>query len=74
MTKAEFGDALTIMSGRTSGLSLYAGQQKHTRSVSRNNTASDSQADLEKVLALMRTLRYAIDTESAAREESAMPS
>ena len=66
MTKAEFGDALTIMSGRTSGLSLYAGNQLHTRSVSRQATAAE--ADLDKVLALMRTLRYAIDAEAAAQE------
>lgn len=66
MTKAEFGDALTIMSGRTSGLSLYAGNQLHTRSVSRQAAAAE--ADLDKVLALMRTLRYAIDAEAAAQE------
>lgn len=66
MTKAEFGDALTIMSGRTSGLSLYAGNQLYTRSVSRQAAAAE--ADLDKVLALMRTLRYAIDAEAAAQE------
>ncbi len=66
MTKAEFGDALTIMSGRTSGLSLYAGNQLHTRSVSRQAAAAE--ADLDKVLALMRTLRYAIDAEAVAQE------
>lgn len=66
MTKAEFGDALTIMSGRTTGLSLYAGTQLHTRSVSRQAAAAE--ADLDKVLALMRTLRYAIDAEAAAQE------
>ena len=66
MTKAEFGDALTIMSGRTSGLSLYAGNQLHTKSVSRQAAAAE--ADLDKVLALMRTLRYAIDAEAAAQE------
>ncbi len=66
MTKAEFGDALTIMSGRTSGLSLYAGNQPHARSVSRQAAAAE--ADLDKVLALMRTIRYAIDAEAAAQE------
>lgn len=92
MTKAEFGDALTIMSGRNTGLSLYTGGAKHTRAVSRNsspartavraaarpaaagkasgktNASVTAESDLNAVLALMRTLRYAIEAEMNAEK------
>ncbi len=60
MAKAEFGDALTIMSGRTTGLSLYAGHAAHTAAVSRQTASKTAESDLDIVLALMRTLRDAI--------------
>ena len=66
MTKAEFGDALTIMSGRTTGLSLYAGHAVHTAAVRKQKASVTAESDLDKVLALMRTLRSAIETEAAA--------
>ncbi len=82
MTKAEFGDALTIMSGRNTGLSLYAGNTKYTRTISSKNaiagkaagraggskTSADAESDLNAVLALMRTLRYAIEAEMNAEK------
>ena len=86
MVKAEFGDALTIMSGRTSGLSLFVGSQPHTRTVggstlssrtvggstmsSPARPAAEAEADLDKILALMRTLRYSIDAEAAQTKSS----
>lgn len=70
MAKAEFGEELTIMSGRTSGLSLYTGQPR-AKVLTKGGAPGQSEADLDKVLALMRTIRYAIETEAAAKEEAA---
>ena len=50
MAKAEFGDQLTITSGKATSLALYTG-----RSV-----------DLGKLLSLMRTIRYAAETAEQA--------
>ena len=66
MVKAEFGDALTIMSGRSTSISLYAGNSVHTNSIKRHRTSGALDSDLDKVLALMRTLRDAVDTEQSS--------
>ena len=44
VAKAEFGDALTIMSGRTTGLSLYAGHAVHTAAVRRKASPAASRS------------------------------
>ncbi len=66
MAKAEFGDALTIMSGRSTSISLYAGNAVHANSVKRRAVSKPADTDLDIVLTLMRTLRNAIETEQSS--------
>ena len=72
MAKAEFGDALTIMSGRTTRISLYTGSSVYTHSVRKQKAFQSADTDLDKVLALMRTLRNAVDTEQSSVNDQAL--